>query len=58
MPRCSVRARCDNRPDSDTDIMIDIAPAADISSYDYPGLKRYVAKLLELATFTGMIMMM
>jgi predicted nucleotidyltransferase len=36
MPPCSVRARGDNHADSDTDIMIDIAPAADatMSVYD------------------------
>jgi len=42
-----LRARGDNRPDSDTDIMIDIDPAADISIYDYAGLKRYIASLFD-----------
>ena len=41
------RARGDNRPESDTDIMIDIDPAADLSVYDYVGLKRYIASLFE-----------
>jgi predicted nucleotidyltransferase len=41
------RARGDFRPDSDTDILIDIEPSADISVYDYVGLKRYIASLLE-----------
>jgi predicted nucleotidyltransferase len=41
------RARGDNRPDSDTDIMIDIDPEADMSIYDYAGLKRYIASLFD-----------
>lgn len=41
------RARGDNRADSDTDIMIEVDPAADLSVYDYVGLKRYIASLLE-----------
>jgi predicted nucleotidyltransferase len=41
------RARGDNRPDSDTDIMIDIDPEAAMSVYDYAGLKRYIASLFE-----------
>lgn len=41
------RARGDNRPDSDTDIMIDIDPTADMSVYDYVGLKRYIAGLFD-----------
>jgi predicted nucleotidyltransferase len=41
------RARGDNRPDSDTDIMIDIDPTADMSVYEYVGLKRYIASLLD-----------
>ncbi len=41
------RARGDNRPDSDTDIMVEIDPNADISVYEYVGLKRYIATLLE-----------
>lgn len=41
------RARGDNRPDSDTDILIDIDPEADISMYDYAGLKRYIAGLFD-----------
>ena len=39
------RARGDRRPNSDTDIMIDIDPEAEMSVYDYVGLKRYVASL-------------
>jgi predicted nucleotidyltransferase len=41
------RARGDNRPTSDTDILIDIDPKADMSVYDYVGLKRYVASLFD-----------
>ncbi len=41
------RARGDNRPGSDTDIMIDVDPAAHISVYDYVGLKEYIAALFD-----------
>jgi len=41
------RARGDHRPDSDTDIMIEIDPRADMSVYDYVGLKRYIAGLFD-----------
>ena len=41
------RARGDNRPDSDTDIMIDVDPEAHISVYDYVGLKEYIASLFD-----------
>ncbi len=41
------RARRDSRPDSDTDIMIDVDPEAHISLYDYVGLKEYIASLFE-----------
>jgi uncharacterized protein len=41
------QARGDDRPGSDTDIMIDIDPAADLSIYDYVGLKRYIASLFD-----------
>ena len=34
------RARGDNGPNSDTDLMIDIDPEAEMSVYDYVGLKR------------------
>ncbi len=40
-------ARGDNRPDSDIDIMIEIDPAAEVSIYDYVGLKDYIASLFE-----------
>jgi predicted nucleotidyltransferase len=41
------RARGDNRPDSDTDIMIDIDAEAVVSVYDYVGLKEYIASLFD-----------
>jgi predicted nucleotidyltransferase len=41
------RARGDNRPDSDTDIMIDIAPEAQIGVWDYVGLKEYIASMFD-----------
>jgi hypothetical protein len=36
-------ARGDARPDSDTDIMIELDPDAAISLFDYAGLKDYIA---------------
>ena len=49
MPPCSVRARGDNRADSDADIMIDIDPAAEaaMSGYAYVGLKRHIASVFD-----------
>jgi len=41
------RARGDDRPDSDTDIMIEIAPQAPIGVWGYIGLKEYVASLFD-----------
>jgi predicted nucleotidyltransferase len=41
------RARGDDRADSDTDIMIEIDPAARIGVYDYVGLKEYIASLFD-----------
>ena len=41
------RARGDNRPDSDIDIMIEIDPAAGIGVYEYVALKDYIAALFE-----------
>jgi predicted nucleotidyltransferase len=41
------RARGDNRPNSDTDIIIDLDPEMEMSVYDYEGLKRYIASLLD-----------
>jgi predicted nucleotidyltransferase len=39
------RARGDNRPDSDIDIMIEIEPEAVQDIYAYVGLKAYIAEL-------------
>ena len=41
------RARGDQRPESDTDIMVEFDPAARITVFDYAGLKRYIAELFE-----------
>jgi predicted nucleotidyltransferase len=41
------RARGDDRPDSDIDIMIEIEPEALMSVYAYVGLKDYIAGLFE-----------
>jgi uncharacterized protein len=40
------RARGDHRSDSDTDIMIEVDPGADISIFDYVGLKEYISNLI------------
>jgi len=41
------RARGDERPDSDTDIMIEIDPEAGIGVYEYVGLKDFIAGLFD-----------
>ncbi len=41
------RARGDARPDSDTDNMIEIDPAARIGVWDYVGIKNFIAELFE-----------
>jgi uncharacterized protein len=41
------RARGDARPDSDTDILIELDPDAAISLFDYAGLKDYIAGLIS-----------
>jgi hypothetical protein len=41
------RARDDARPDSDTDIMIEIDPEAHVTLFDYVGLKYYIASLFD-----------
>ncbi len=41
------RARGDDRPGSDTDIMIEVDPDAPISVYDYVGLKEFIASLFD-----------
>ena len=39
------RARGDARPDSDTDIMIEIDPEAPVTIYDYVAIKDFIASL-------------
>jgi len=41
------RARGEERPDSDTDIMIEIDQAAEVGVWDYVGLKEYIAGLFD-----------
>jgi len=41
------RARGDQRPESDTDIMIEFDPTARITVFDYAGLKGYIAELFD-----------
>jgi uncharacterized protein len=41
------RARGDARPDSDTDIMIEIDPEARIGVWGYAALKEYIASLFD-----------
>ncbi len=41
------RARGDARPDSDTDIMIEIDPDAPVGIFEYVGIKEYIASLFE-----------
>ncbi len=41
------RARGDARPDSDTDIMIEIDPDSHIGVWGYAGLKEYIASLFD-----------
>lgn len=41
------RARGDAHPDSDTDIMVEIDPAARVTLFDYAGLKEYIASLFD-----------
>ena len=41
------RARGDNRPDSDIDIIIEVDPAAGIGVYEYVALKDYIAALFD-----------
>lgn len=41
------RARGDNRPDSDIDIMIEIDPAAGIGVYEYVAIKDFIAGLFD-----------
>jgi hypothetical protein len=41
------RARGDNRPDSDTDIMIALDPKVRLTVFDYAGLKLDIASLFD-----------
>jgi predicted nucleotidyltransferase len=41
------RARGDNRPDSDIDIMIEVEITAQIGVYEYVALKDYIAGLFD-----------
>jgi predicted nucleotidyltransferase len=41
------RARGDQRPESDTDIMVEFDPSARITVFDYAGLKGYIAELFD-----------
>ena len=41
------RARGDQRPESDTDIMIEFDPEAPVGVYEYAGIKEYIASLFE-----------
>ena len=39
------RARSDDRPDSDIDILVEIAPQANIDLFQYVGIKHYLEDL-------------
>ena len=41
------RARGDDHPGSDTDILIEIDPEAPVGVYEYVGLKEYIASLFD-----------
>lgn len=41
------RARGDQRPESDTDILIDLDPTARITVFDYAGIKDYIGGLFD-----------
>jgi predicted nucleotidyltransferase len=41
------RARGDDHPGSDTDIMIEIDPDAPVGVYEYAGIKEYIASLFD-----------
>ena len=41
------RARGDNRPDSDIDIMVEFDPEAHVTVFNYAGLKEYIAGLFD-----------
>jgi len=41
------RARGDERPESDTDVLIEFDPTARVTVFDYAGLKDYIAALFD-----------
>jgi predicted nucleotidyltransferase len=41
------RARGDNRPDSDIDIMVEVDPEAHVGVWGYIGLKEYISTLFD-----------
>jgi predicted nucleotidyltransferase len=41
------RARGDNRPNSDIDIMLEFDPAAHVTVFNYAGVKDYIASLFD-----------
>jgi predicted nucleotidyltransferase len=41
------RARGDNRPDSDIDIMVEVDPEAHMGVWGYVGLKEYISTLFD-----------
>ena len=41
------RARGDDRPDSDIDIMVEFDPSAHVTVFNYAGLKEYIAGLFD-----------
>jgi len=41
------KSRGDQRPESDTDIMIEFDPTARITVFDFAGLKDYIAELFD-----------
>src|SRR5471032_1630983 len=43
------RARGDNRPDSDIDIMVEIAPEAHLGVWQYVGIVNYIEDLFPLS---------
>ncbi len=42
------RARGDDRPDSDIDIMVEIEPQANIGLFEYVGIKHYLEDLFPM----------
>ena len=42
------RARGDNRPDSDIDIVVEFDPAARVTIFDYAGVKQYIGDLFAI----------